>query len=137
MTPLLCRIESLHALAAVLSVENTRGEEAGRVARDAFTAAVRRVVVDVAARRGITACFVAHDGLVADKEGGGADFDALAAVAQKCAEAARDGAASASLGGARQLVVVGDEQKLAMVIVGPLVVGILAPVETSLGEALA
>lgn len=111
-------------------------EEAQHRSREAFLAATRSLVAGISERRGVTACFVSHDGLLADYGGKAPDFEALAAVAQKCQAVGREAGASLSLGGVRQMVVVGDEHKLAMLLVGQLVIGILCPVDTSLGELL-
>lgn len=134
-------LERLQVLAEHHASEKTNAagrarSEAEHMAREEFLAATRALVSGISERRGVTACFVAHDGLIAETGGRAPDFEALAAVAQKCQAVGREAGASLSLGGVRQMVVVGADHKLAMLLVGQLVIGILCPVDTQLGELL-
>lgn len=105
-------------------------------AREAFVTATRVLVAAIGERRGVTACFVSHDGLLADCRGAAPDFEALAAVAQTCATTAKRAGLELSLGAVNQVVLVGGDQKLALLVVGQLALGILCPIETSLSEVL-
>ena len=111
---------------------------AGRMkeARLAFLAAVREVVGEVARRRGVTACFTCHDGLVVESAGQAPDFEALSAMTQPWVTAAREAAATLALGAVKQMVLIGEDHKLALFIVGPLAIGILSPATIDLAYAL-
>lgn len=126
--------EHAEARARARALGSSTEEE--RRARDDFLRATRGLVAAIGDRRGVTACFVSHDGLLADCCGEAADFEALAAVAQTCASTARDAGLGLSLGAVGQVVLVGEEQKLALLLVGQLALGILCPVETRLHEVL-
>lgn len=105
-------------------------------ARSDFLTAIRETVAEIGQRRGVVACFVAHEGLVFEATGSPADVEALAAVAQAHLAVAGKGALTAELGEVRQMVLIGSAQKLALFRVGDMALGILARSETTLGEAL-
>ena len=104
--------------------------------RAQFLGAVRGMVQDVAKHPGVTACFACHDGLVLAGSGRGVDFEALSAMAQACMAVSKDAASALSLGRVQQLVLVGNEHKLALLAVGQLSIGILSPCDVELGTAL-
>ena len=104
--------------------------------RAQFLGAVRGMVQDVAKHHGVTACFACHDGLVLAGSGRGVDFEALSAMAQACMAVSKDAASALSLGRVQQLVLVGNEHKLALLAVGQLSIGILSPCDVELGAAL-
>jgi len=106
-------------------------------ARRAYLAAVRELVEHVAQREGVTACFACHDGLVLHSAGEAPDFEALSAMTQASLTAAREAALALSLGRVKQLVLVGEEHKLALLVVGLLAIGILSPKDVQLGQTLA
>src|SRR5438045_672545 len=105
-------------------------------AKQPFLDAIREVVEGVARRDGVTACFACHDGLAFETAGRAPDFEALSAMAQWCLASAKETALTLSLGRMRQMVIVGDEHKLALFIVGQLAVGILSPAPVNLGRIL-
>jgi predicted regulator of Ras-like GTPase activity (Roadblock/LC7/MglB family) len=100
-------------------------EAAGEVA----AAAVRR--------DGVTACFVCHDGLMIETAGRAVDFEALSAMTQQWMVAGKEAAATLALGKVQQMVIVGDEHKLALFVIGQLAVGILSPSAVVLSRVLA
>jgi predicted regulator of Ras-like GTPase activity (Roadblock/LC7/MglB family) len=128
------QLERLHRLAE-------RHERAphsdGKQARRDFREAVGEVTAEVARREGVTACFVCHDGLLVETAGRAPDFDALSAMAQQWMVAGKEAALTLSLGKVRQMVIVGEEHKLALFVIGQVAVGILSPSSVSLGRALA
>lgn len=105
-------------------------------ARRAFHEALTEAAEGICARRGITACVVAHEGLVVTQSGAGAMDDALAATTQVCLSTANGASSTVELGHPRQMVIVGDDQKIALFFVGQMVVGILSPADTVLAETL-
>jgi len=98
---------------------------------------LREVVKEVAARSGVTACFAAHEGLSVETAGRAPDFEALSAMTQCSMISSRDVATTLSLGKVQQIVIVGEEHKLALFFIGPLALGVLAPAGVQLGETLA
>lgn len=106
-------------------------------ARHAFVEEVRRVVEAVATRAGVTACFASHDGLLLASAGAPPDADGLSAMSQTCAATGASTADALGLGPVRQIVVVGEYHKLAVLVIGQLAIGILAPASTHLSTVLA
>lgn len=133
-------LQRLHGLAraceAAKAGRRPGREEEERAARGVFRDAVSEVLEGMSAREGVSACFAAHEGLLADSRGWSPDFDALAAVAQACLASGADASDKLALGGVQQIVVVGQVQKLAMLVVGPVALGILCPRGVELGSAL-
>lgn len=105
-------------------------------AREAFMRALADLTNKVGQHHGITAAFVAHDGLVLATAGNVPSFEALAATAQVCLASGKSAAIGLSLGGLRQMVLIGDDHKLALFLVGQMALGILAPSETNLSVVL-
>jgi hypothetical protein len=93
------------------------------------------LVHEVAARDGVTSCFACYDGLLVERAGR-ADFDALAALAQELLALGRTGL-SVTLGWPQQLLLVGSEHKLALVIVEPFALGVMASSDVRLATSLA
>lgn len=119
-------LESLH-----------RADRASGRRPEAFIEAVTLLVGELAARPGVGVAFAAIDGLPVAAAGEGPSAEALAAVAQELVAAAQLRAEAVKLGGVRQLVVVGEAHKLALLGVGPLLLGLWSPVATDLGQATA
>jgi predicted regulator of Ras-like GTPase activity (Roadblock/LC7/MglB family) len=110
-------------------------------ARKAFLAALHELVQQISLRPGVSACFAAQDGLVVDaiEEGVAAEaanFEALAAMAQSCLIPARHAAETLRLGGVRQMLLIGDAQKLIMIELGQMTLGIVSPSSQQLAESL-
>jgi predicted regulator of Ras-like GTPase activity (Roadblock/LC7/MglB family) len=126
------QVERLHAL-----VESQTRAPGNKEARHAFLSAVEDVTSAVVRRAGVTACFVCHDGLLIETAGRAPDFEALSAMAQAWLVAGKDAALTLSLGKVRQMVIVGEEHKLALFVIGQVAVGILSPSSVSLGKTLA
>src|SRR5438874_8467872 len=111
-----------------LEQEVSRLAALAETSRPSFRETLRQVVAEVARRPGVTGCFACHDGLVIDAAGSAPDYEALSAMTQCSVLSARDAAAALSLGGLRQLVIVGAEHKLALFAIDQVVVAILSPV---------
>ena len=126
------QVERLHGLAET-SARATDSKEA----RQRFREAVEELAAAVARRAGVTACFVCHDGLLLETAGRAPDFEALSAMTQHWMVAGKEAALTLSLGKVRQMVIVGQEHKLALFVIGQLAVGILSPSAVVLGQALA
>ncbi len=120
---------------ALQGLSGARADAAPAARRD-FLSRVERVVEGAAGRPGVRAAFAAYEGLLV-AESGAADFESVAALAQRMLEPASDAWESRALGEVRQLLVVGATEKLALVRVGPVVLGVLSPVEVRLAEAMA
>jgi len=126
------QVEHLHGLSETLTRTSDSWE-----ARQSFREAVEEMAAAVARRAGVTACFVFHDGLLIETAGRAPDFDALSAMAQQWMVAGKEAALTLSLGKVRQMVIVGQEHKLALFVIGQLAVGILSPAAVVLSQALA
>lgn len=116
------------------------GDDHARVPVDrrrAFLDEIGELVDDISRREGVTAAFASYEGLLVAAGGLAGDFEALAAMAQAAMVPAFDSAGIIELGTLRQLLLVGDRQKLALVRVGPVTLGMVAPSEVSLADATA
>lgn len=118
--------------------QDTRADadQSKRANRGKLDAAIENMLQDMASREGITACMVSYDGLLMSQAGTLPDFEALAAVSAECFRGTDRGAQAMALGRVDQMVVVGEDHKLALFRVGALVLGILSPRETVLGVVL-
>jgi len=105
-------------------------------ARATFMAALREVVEQINKHEGILACFVAHDGLVVEATGEAAEYEALAAMTQWCVTPAHHAVETLTLGTLQQIVLIGSERKLALIQLGQMTLGILAPVSVQLSDTL-
>ncbi|RLB47698.1 MAG: hypothetical protein DRJ42_24860 [Deltaproteobacteria bacterium] len=131
------------------AVAEGTGSEAGRLvdaidsssskssaARRKFQEAMEGVAEGVCARPGITACVVAHEGLVVSQAGSEDVDEALAAMTQVCWDTADASSTNLELGEPRQMLITGKDRKIALFFVGQMVVCILSPADTVLAEAL-
>lgn len=105
-------------------------------ARAAFLSTLRQVVVQIGEHDGVLGCFVAHDGLVVETAGKELDFEALAAMAQWCVMPAYNAVETLSLGSLQQILLIGSERKLALIQLGQMSLGIVAPISVQLSETL-
>lgn len=127
--------ERVHGVLDVVELGFVGAE--GRVRRREFIDHIGVLVDEIAQREGITAAFASFEGLLVAASGIATDFEAMAAMAQASLVPAYHSAGVLELGELRQLVLVGDRQKLALVWIGPVVLGIVSPSEVSLAEATA
>ena len=102
-----------------------------------FLNALRDLIAQLGERPGLRAAFAAHEGLIVAVAGDGPAAEALAAQAQGLLGASLHASAARGLGDVQQLVVVTAQGKLALLAVGPVVVGLLAPPHVSLAVATA
>jgi predicted regulator of Ras-like GTPase activity (Roadblock/LC7/MglB family) len=105
-------------------------------ARAAFFVDLSDLVAEIAAHDGVVAAFAEHDGLLVALAGAADAADAMAAMAATVVAPARRAAVALDLGPVEQLVLVGGRRKLALVVVGDLSIGILAPAEARLAQLL-
>ena len=112
------------------------GRRRDREFRASFLGDIKQLVQTVSEVDGITGCIACHDGLLVAKSGKLSDFEAVAAVAQECISYADKSTVPLQLGRLRQISIIGDRAKLALVVVGDIAVGIVSPVETILSQAL-
>ncbi len=116
------------------------GDDDSRVVvarRREFLDEIGALVDEISRRDGVTAAFASYEGLLVAASGLATDFEALAAMAQAAMVPAFDSAGVIELGTLRQLVLVGDHNKLALVRVGPVTLGMVAPTDVSLAAATA
>jgi predicted regulator of Ras-like GTPase activity (Roadblock/LC7/MglB family) len=104
--------------------------------RAAFMSALRKVILQIGQHDGVSGCFVAHDGLVVESSGEAADYEALAAMSQWCVTPAHQVVETLSLGALQQILLIGSDRKLAMIQLGQMTLGILAPTSVQLSDVL-
>lgn len=127
------QVENLLALAPH---EGAGASAEARRQRRAFLDAVGQLVDEVASRDGVAAAFASYEGLVV-ATAGDASFEGLAAMAQSAMEPARHAAGVTELGALKQLVLIGDRNKLALIRVGPVTLGLMSPIQTVLADVTA
>lgn len=132
------RIAEINALAERhQSLQSAEGNSTSALrARESLLHSLGRLADEVAARPGVHASFVSHDGLLLARGGKAADFDALAALGEQCVRSCADTAHTLDLGGARQVLIVGAKKKLALLPVGQMILGIVSAEATRLAEVL-
>lgn len=107
-------------------------ETGGR--RHAFLEAVSALVEESSRREGIDAVFACYDGLLIATAGSmQSEAEPLAALAQSTMDPLRVGL----LGPIQQLLLVGEERKLALLRVGPVTVGLLSRSDVRLSSTTA
>ena len=106
------------------------------VHRSKLVEALNRIVTKVAAHRGVSGCLISYDGLVMAMAGEASDFDALAAVTQEFVDVANKGINTLELGRMQQIVVVGTNYKIAVVVIGTMALSVLSPRTTNLSASL-
>jgi len=116
---------------------NIAGAEAAhKMAREDFREAVSELVESIASREGVAASFACHEGLLVESAGASANFEALAAVGQSML---RSGIASLDTLGfcdLTQMVLIGQEMKLALFSMGQIGLGIAAGRDINLSGIL-
>jgi len=126
------QVVRLHGLAT-----RQKPRSAIKEVRREFLNAVAELAAATVRRDGVTACFVCHDGLLIETAGRATDFEALSAMTQHWMVAGNEAAQTLALGKVQQMLIVGDEQKLALFVIGQLAVGILSPSAVVLSRVLA
>ncbi len=113
----------------VVEVKKTRSD---------FIDKVQFVVDSVAKFSGITGCVASHDGFILAKAGVLQDTkaDVLSAVIQENISNAQRNKNSLDLGDIEQIVIVGKTNKIAMISIGQLTLGILSSAQTNLTKQL-
>lgn len=107
-----------------------------RELRSSFLEDIKNLVQNVSEIAGITGCVACHDGLLVAQAGTLGGFDAIAAAAQECINVANKSISSLELGTLRQVTIIGDQAKLALITTGEIAVCIVSPVETVLSQVL-
>lgn len=105
-------------------------------ARSEFVSGLHTVVEQISRRSGVSGCFVANEGLLVEAAGQGLDFEALAAMAQWCETPAEHVAKTLALGTVQQILVIGAKNKLALIRLGRMTLGIVSPSSIRLAEVL-
>lgn len=123
-------VEALRQLAA---------EQAGvRGGRGKVIKAITRLVEDVGARDDVSGCFAAHDGFLLAFGGiERARAESLAAIAQTVVDPSVTAAGRMEFGELQQVLIAGDQAKLALIQSGTFTIGIVAKRATHLGVSLA
>jgi predicted regulator of Ras-like GTPase activity (Roadblock/LC7/MglB family) len=109
--------------------------EDARARRRRFLDRMASIIDALGERDGLSAAFASYEGLLVATSGEASNFEGLAALAQAVLEPARESASELRLGALRQMVLVGEDRKLALIRVGPVVIGLVAPVGVDLAAA--
>lgn len=110
--------------------------EATRLKRAAFIDAVQCLVEQVARIDGISACAAYHEGLILAQSAEAENSDAFGAVIQESILAAQRGRLPLNLGAIQQIVIVGADNKLAMLSIGPIILCISSSSAVNLATLL-
>lgn len=105
--------------------------------REAFLVALGALVRDVAAHAGVIGAFAEYEGLVVDVAGAEEGAEALAAAASRMVQSGREAAGMVQLGDLEQLLLIGEQRKVALFVLGPMSVGVVAASDVRLGKVLA
>lgn len=109
---------------------------ARKVAREEFIRDISALVREIAHREGVMASFACHEGLLVESAGIADDFEALAAVGQNLLRVGVHSFTSLSFGGVSQMVIIGDDMKLALFSMGQIGIGITARRDANLSKVL-
>ncbi|HMV68844.1 MAG TPA: hypothetical protein PKA64_18485 [Myxococcota bacterium] len=104
--------------------------------REEFLVALGGLVRDVAAHEGVIGAFAEYQGLVVDVAGAEDGAEAFAAAASRMVQSGREAAGMVQLGELQQLLLVGDARKVALIVLGPMSVGVVAGSEVRLARVL-
>ncbi len=107
-----------------------------RQARIAFVNNVQSLVDSVVKLPIISGCVAGHDGFIMAKAGSVSDSDALGALIQESMVIAERSKNLLDLGEIQQIVIVGENNKIAMISVGQVTLCILSPKQSNLAELL-
>jgi len=107
-----------------------------RKIRTEFIDNVQSLVDLVIKLNDISGCVAAHDGFLLAKAGSVSDSDALGAMMQESMVIAQRNRKILDLGEIQQIVIVGEDNKIAMISVGQLTLGILSSKQINLKELL-
>lgn len=134
------QLQILHKLSeAYDACRNNKAEEFVveiRQTRTAFINKVQTVVDSVVKIPNISGCVAGHDGFILAKAGSVADSDALGAMIQESMAIAHRSQDLLALGSIQQIVIVGENNKTAMIAVGQLTLCILSSINTNLAQSL-
>jgi predicted regulator of Ras-like GTPase activity (Roadblock/LC7/MglB family) len=130
-------IGALHQLAdRHLRVRQLGAPDLERKAREELMNAVHDLVTTAGAKEGVIGCFAAYEGLLISTAGD-TDFEAQAATTQGFLWHAFDNSETLALGPIKQMVIVGENSKVALIPIGVITIGIMGPTATNLSELLA
>lgn len=111
-------------------------EAAAKKTREAFAETVRDLVRSIADKKGITACFACHEGLLMESSGNHPNFEQLAVEGQKLINQGTSSLERLDFGEFQQMVLIGQKEKVALFWMGEVGIGIVSPKDTVLSEQL-
>ena len=125
----------LRELARQVAVIPAGSSDRSRLETD-FDQRLRGLVRTIAKRDGVRSCFAVREGHVVQSSGEMLDYDALGEGCWTLITTCAALADQLGLGTPQQELLLGDVRKLAMIRVGPVMLGIVADADTSLHAAL-
>ena len=126
----------LQARALTYQQARVHSPQTASEARRRLFDALREVVDELARREGVIASFVQHEGLLMEGVGDRQELEAAAAMAQLLLPPIAQVRKTLSLGEVQQLVLVGEERKLVLLILPEICLGLIAPADVRLSERL-
>lgn len=134
------QLQTLYKLAEAYDICRVKSSddfvEDVRQARTAFIDNVQLLVDSVVKLPEISGCVAGHDGFILAKAGSVPDSDALGVVIQESMAIAQRSNKLLDLGAIQQIVIVGGNNKIAMISVGQVTLSILSPKQINLAEVL-
>jgi len=110
--------------------------EETRKTRTEFINSVQELVDSVVKLSNISGCVAGHDGFILAKAGSVVDSDALGVMLQESMLIAERSNKLLALGKIQQIVIVGEKNKIAMISIGQLTLGIVCPKHINLADTL-
>ncbi len=135
------QLQVLYKLAETYQNSRSTGSEKDsheqiRQSRAEFIDQVQQLTESIVKLADISACVAVHDGLILAQAGNLIDSDALGMMIQETVAIGERSKGLLSLGEIQQIVMVGEKNKIAMLSVGQLTLGIVSPKQVNLAESL-
>lgn len=134
------QLQTLHQFAEIYEkcrIENSdESVEETRQARSVFIDNVQKLVDSVVKLADISGCVAAHDGFILAKAGSVSGLDALGAMIQESMDIAQRNKEILELGNIQQIVIVGENNKIAMISLGQVTIGVLSSKHINLTKSL-
>ncbi len=134
------QLKALHRLAGIYEEcrikDSNEFVEETRQARTIFIDNVQTLVETVVKLPDISGCVAGHEGFILAKAGSISGLDALGAMIQESMDIAQRGNEILDLGTIQQLLVIGENNKVAMISMGAITLAILSSTQTNLTKCL-
>ncbi len=134
------QLKTLHKLAEIYDEYRIKDSDEFvdeiRQARTIFIDNVQALVDSVVKLPDISGCVAGHEGFILARAGSVLGIDALGAMIQESMEIAQRSKEILDLGTIQQIVIVGENNKIAMISIGQITIGVLSSKHTNLATCL-